>query len=157
MSKIYLICGFIGSGKTTFSKELAQSKSAFRFSIDEWMIPLFGEHMSREDFNTRLGILTELFKRSAEQMIDMDIPVIFDFGFWYKKQRFDLHHWAESINADFELIYLKCSYETCRVRAIDRNQNRLDKSYEMTDEMLKMFWSWFEEPSFDEKATVIKN
>ncbi len=71
--------------KTTFSKELAQSKSAFRFSIDEWMIPLFGEHMAREDFNNRLDILTELFKQSAEQMINLGVPVILDFGFWYKE------------------------------------------------------------------------
>lgn len=157
MTKIYLVCGFIGSGKTTFAKELARSTSAFRFSIDEWMIPLFGEHMTREEFNHRLGILTELFKESTEQMVNLGIPVILDFGFWYKEHRVALHYWAESISADYELVYLKCSYETCRERAIQRNKSRSSKSYEMTDEMLSMFWSWFEEPTEDEKVTIIQS
>ena len=121
------------------------------------MIPLFGEHMAREDFNNRLDLLTELFKQSAEQMINLGVPVILDFGFWYKEQRVALNHWAKSIDADFELVYLKCSYETCRVRAIDRNQNCSDKCYEMTDDMLKMFWSWFEEPGADEQVTIIQS
>ncbi len=40
MTKIYFVCGFIGSGKTTYSKRLAEEHNASRFSIDEWMIPL---------------------------------------------------------------------------------------------------------------------
>lgn len=48
MTRIYFVCGFIGSGKTTYSKAIAEKHGAFRFSIDEWMIPLYGEHMERE-------------------------------------------------------------------------------------------------------------
>ncbi|MFD2175977.1 AAA family ATPase, partial [Veronia pacifica] len=51
MAKVYFVCGFIGSGKTTYSKILADRQGAFRFSIDEWMIPLYGEHMEREVFD----------------------------------------------------------------------------------------------------------
>lgn len=87
MTKIYFVCGFIGSGKTTYSKRLAEEHNAFRFSIDEWMIPLYGEHMDRETFNRRLAVLQGLFKDSATQLFSLDVPVIFDFGFWNKADR----------------------------------------------------------------------
>ncbi|MDP2488483.1 AAA family ATPase [Vibrio splendidus] len=84
MTKIYFVCGFIGSGKTTYSKALAEKHGAFRFSIDEWMIPLYGEHMEREVFDSRLATLQGLFKDSAMQLFSLGVPVIFDFGFWRK-------------------------------------------------------------------------
>lgn len=68
MGKVYFICGFVGSGKTTYSKELADKVGAFRFSIDEWMIPLYGEHMERDAFDHRLATLQSLFKESAHQL-----------------------------------------------------------------------------------------
>lgn len=157
MQKIYLICGFIGSGKTVYSRELADRESAFRFSVDEWMIPLFGEHMSREEFDARLDTLTNLFKAAAEQMIGLKVPVIFDFGFWYKKQRRQMKEWAESIGAEPEFIYLDTPYKVCRTRAFERNKQGNQDSYNMNDEMLQLFWSWFETPDNDEIVTVIKS
>ena len=76
MSKIYFVCGFIGSGKTTYSKQLADKHSAFRFSIDEWMIPLYGEHMERDVFDKRLATLQDLFKESALQLFSLDVSLL---------------------------------------------------------------------------------
>ena len=76
MTKIYFVCGFIGSGKTTYSKALAEKYGAFRFSIDEWMIPLYGEHMEREVFDRRLATLQGLFKDSTMQLFSLGVPVI---------------------------------------------------------------------------------
>lgn len=72
MAQIYFVCGFIGSGKTTYSKALAGKHGAFRFSIDEWMIPLYGEHMEREVFDQRLATLQDLFKESAQQLFSLE-------------------------------------------------------------------------------------
>jgi predicted kinase len=38
---IHLICGSTGSGKTTYSRALADRLGAMRFSIDEWMSAFF--------------------------------------------------------------------------------------------------------------------
>ena len=157
MAKIYFICGFIGSGKTTYAKQLANTHAAFRFSIDEWMIPLFGEHMPRELFDERIDILTELFKSSAIQMMQLNTSVIFDFGFWNQLERTKITQWAQSQGFDFELIYLDSSFEICGQRAYKRNADRLDKAYEMTPEMLQMFWQLFEVPTPHEKVTYVKS
>jgi predicted kinase len=155
MAKIYFICGFIGSGKTTYAKQLAISDPAVRFSIDEWMIPLYGEHMEREVFDTRLQTLMALFKDTAADMLNLGTSVIFDFGFWAINERVEFQQWAESIGVESELIYLDSSFEVCSKRALTRNQNRSDKSYEMTPDMLSMFWSWFEIPSIEEGVTTV--
>lgn len=41
ISQLYLICGFLGADKTTFSKELARETDAQYFNTDEWVAKLF--------------------------------------------------------------------------------------------------------------------
>ncbi|MCA3908390.1 ATP-binding protein [Vibrio vulnificus] len=156
MTKIYFICGFIGSGKTTYSKALAEKQGAFRFSIDEWMIPLYGEHMEREVFDSRLATLQDLFKDSAKQLFSLNVPVVFDFGFWCKTDRDNFTDWASSVGAESEIHYLDVPFDTCKQRAFARNSELNGKSYEMTPEMLELFWSWFEIPASCENVVWVQ-
>jgi predicted kinase len=39
----HMICGSTGAGKTTYAKALANEVGGICFSIDEWMVRLFGE------------------------------------------------------------------------------------------------------------------
>ena len=156
MTKIYFVCGFIGSGKTTYSKQLADKRGAFRFSIDEWMIPLYGEHMEREVFDKRLATLQELFKESAQQLFTLGVPVIFDFGFWRKVDRDKFTNWAEKLGVESEVHYLDVPFDTCKQRAVARNSELHGKSYEMTPEMLELFWSWFEIPAPNEDVVWVE-
>jgi predicted kinase len=39
----HLVCGPIGAGKTTYSQSLIQRLNGVHFSIDEWMVQLFGK------------------------------------------------------------------------------------------------------------------
>lgn len=156
MIKVYFVCGFIGSGKTTYSKELADKHGAFRFSIDEWMIPLYGEHMDREVFDCRLTTLQGLFKESALQLFSLGIPVIFDFGFWSKADRDSFTSWASGIGVESEIHYLDVSFDTCKQRAFARNSELNGKSFEMTPEMLDLFWSWFEVPMSTEPVIWVR-
>jgi len=154
--KIYCICGFVCSGKTTYAKQLAAEQSAFRFSIDEWMIPLYGEHMDRELFDARLGVLQDLFKDAALQLMKIGVSVVFDFGFWKRSHRTSIKQWAERNNLTCELTYIESDFEECRRRATDRNADPNDLSYEMTPEMMSLFWSWFEIPDEEEANTILK-
>lgn len=147
MTKIYFVCGFIGSGKTTYSKQLADKYGAFRFSIDEWMIHLYGEHMEREVFDQRLATLQDLFKESAQQLFTLGVPVIFDFGFWRKVDRENFTNWAEKLGVESEVHYLDVPFDTCKQRAVARNSELHGKSYEMTPEMLELFLVVVRDPS----------
>jgi hypothetical protein len=43
MTTVHLVCGFLGSGKTTFAEALAKREGAIRFSIDELYLRLFAD------------------------------------------------------------------------------------------------------------------
>jgi len=148
VAKVYFICGFVGSGKTTYSKKLSESVPAFRFSIDEWMIPLWGEHMERSVFEARMATLQNLFKDAALQMLNLGVSVLFDFGFWTDADRADIANWAMENNVEYEFHYLDVSFEECSKRALSRSPASDKQVYEMTPEMLELFWSWFEIPDF---------
>lgn len=78
------------------------------------MIPLFGEQMEIELFDHRLKTLMYLFKKSAKQLIEIDVPVIFDTGFWKKEDRVEIINWAESLHSECEIIYINTPVEKCR-------------------------------------------
>ena len=159
MAKIYFICGFIGSGKTTYSKQLATRSHGYRYNLDEWMIPLFGEHMERAVFDARIESLTKLFKRQALMLLELGVPVIFDFGFWSRADRQSIRNWAISQQLDFQFVYLDSDYELCCERAKQRNQTikqgQQQNTFEMTPEMLALFWSQFEVPNDAEREQMI--
>ncbi|GEM81548.1 AAA family ATPase [Vibrio superstes] len=157
MAQLYFISGFIGSGKTTYSKELAEKTNGFRFSIDEWMIPLFGEHMERDVLNQRLRTLESLFQDASSQLVRLGVPVVFDFGYWSRDDRARIVSWASEQGYSCEMHYLDVSFDTCCQRAFERNANTRGKSYEMTPEMLELFWSWFEVPTQDEDVIWVSN
>jgi len=112
--------------------------------------------MEREVFDRRLATLEELFKSSAMQLFSLGVPVIFDFGFWRKTDRSTFMEWASSIGVESEMHYLDVPFEVCKQRATARNSDLDGKSYEMTPEMLDLFWSWFETPTSNENVVWIQ-
>src|SRR2546421_108333 len=50
MATVHLIHGFLGSGKTTFARQLEESLPAIRFTHDEWMSRIYGEDPPVERF-----------------------------------------------------------------------------------------------------------
>ena len=39
---MHLLCGLLGAGKTTYAKQLATDVGGVRFTLDEWMLRLYG-------------------------------------------------------------------------------------------------------------------
>jgi len=108
MSKptLKIIHGFIGSGKTTYSKDLSEKTGSIRLNADEYCEINF----SKEDLETNwndcfsqaissLYILTEYHLKNGES-------VILDFGFWDRKSRDYARNLARQTGADFQHIYL---------------------------------------------------
>ena len=56
MATVHLLCGKVGSGKTTFARRLEQN-GAVRYSVDDWMLRLYGAHMPRQEFDARLEMM----------------------------------------------------------------------------------------------------
>lgn len=85
----HLIIGFIGSGKTTFAKKLEKETGAVRFTKDEWMVRIFGNSFSKDNFqNDKFheydSKMAKLATEMALRCLKAGTSVIIDDGFWYR-------------------------------------------------------------------------
>ena len=150
------MCGLTGSGKTTLAKRLEREENAVRFSVDEWMIDLFGHHMPREVFDERLATLRDLLWSAARRLLELEVNVVLDFGFWKRAERLDFHARARAAGAIPLLYFFDLPLSELRRRLEVRNE-RLEKgTFEVTPEMLDVFSSRFEPPSETEELNLIR-
>ncbi|MCL2446805.1 MAG: ATP-binding protein [Oscillospiraceae bacterium] len=81
MPNITAIIGKIGAGKTTH----AQTLPGVLLSVDDFMLPLFGQECELIRKNRRL--VEDYLIALARQMLEKNIDVVFDWGFWTREDR----------------------------------------------------------------------
>lgn len=118
---VHLVYGYLGSGKTTFSQELAESTGALRLSVDEWYLRLFTTEPTYEQdhqHGTRvLALLNDLWPALVARGVD----VVLDFGFWRRSLRDEVRQRAASLGASTRLYHLDCPDEEALRRCLARN------------------------------------
>lgn len=158
MAKVYLICGKICCGKSTYAEQLRVQKHAVLLSTDEITLALFGQHCGdkHDDYVERTQ--NYLFNKSLE-LIEVGISVILDWGFWMKEERDYARDFFESRNIECEFHYIDISDEIWRARLKKRNSEVLSEatSAYYIDEMLAAkFVSIFEMPTENEIDIIYK-
>ncbi|GAA5502825.1 hypothetical protein Dxin01_02572 [Deinococcus xinjiangensis] len=121
MTTLTLLCGLPASGKTTLAREIEQV-GAIRLSSDDWMVPLYGQHMPREVFDARLSTVRELQWELAAKLLNRGVDVVLDEGFWRQTEREAYRAKAEALGADVRLIYFDVPPEELRRRLTIRNK-----------------------------------
>ncbi|MEE9438160.1 MAG: AAA family ATPase [Saprospiraceae bacterium] len=91
MSKIHIIFGPQGAGKTTYSKKLSEEVKGIHLSIDDWMWKLFGEDLPKP---MNLKWIMERVERCEKQIWSISTQisesgsdVILDLAFTKKAKR----------------------------------------------------------------------
>lgn len=120
MPTIHLMCGFIGFGKTTVAKELAQKISAVRFTHDEIMLERYGRNP--ENFAEKYKIVDDYIRTETEKHISQNHDVILDYGFWTHEKRKEYYTWAKSLTDDVIFHVLKCDIDIAKNRTLKRTQ-----------------------------------
>ena len=151
-----MMCGLTGSGKTTYAKRLEREHSAVRFSVDEWMIDLYGHHMPRAVFGERLRVIKDLLWNVARRLLELEVNVVLDFGFWKRKERLDFQARTEKVGATPLLYFFDSPLPELERRLAARNAVLDAGTYEITQEMLEMFAGWFELPTEAEGLSIIR-
>jgi predicted kinase len=155
MATIHVLCGFIGSGKTTFAKRIEAETGAVRFTMDDWMIPLFGEHMSRDGMNRRMAFFEERFRALAVKFVEHGADVILDFGFWKRPARDDIRRWAASVGAKTRMVHFAATLGECRARVLARTAAGNDGGYSVDGDMFDALVRLYEPPTSDEHFDAI--
>jgi predicted kinase len=154
---VYLIAGFIGSGKTTFSKKLENETGALRFTKDEWMIKVFGNNPKADNFSKFDNLLANLATDIALKCAAHGVDVIIDDGFWFKKQRDAIIKRISNIGANVKGYYLRCPKDILEQRVLERSKQISDNSFIIDRDMFNKYYESFQEPSTDENFILIDN
>lgn len=153
MSKVYIICGKICSGKTTYAKKLCKENNAILLSVDEIMLSLFDQccgEKHHQEYERR--IKKYLFDKSLE-IIEKGFDVVLDWGFWTKEERDATKNFFKSRNIDCQLHYIAVSDEVWEYQLNKRNNEILNnetKAYHLEHSRALYFASMFKAPNDNE-------
>lgn len=145
-SRLIIVCGLPGSGKTTLARRLAEERGAVRMSPDEWMI---SAGIDLWDERARAAI--EEFQGSlAANMLGQGRSVIIEWGTWGRAERDALRTEARELGAGVELRVLDEPLEVLWKRIEARALEATFGARTPTFEDLKAWDASFERPTADE-------
>lgn len=115
-SRLIIVCGLPGSGKTTRSKMLERRFRAIRLCPDDWLDAL-SMNLRREDMR---GKVEALQWKLAQDLLVLGLSVIIEWGTWARSERDTLRLGARALGAAVELHYVSAPVEVL----FDRLQRR---------------------------------
>jgi predicted kinase len=140
---IFLMHGFIGSGKTTKARELEVTTKAIRFTPDEWMLKLYGVNPPEGLFGEYLNRIFQVMENVWITLAKNEVNVILDYGFWTKKSRDEIVAKLEHQCFEYTWVVLDTEIEECRMRNTLRSVST-DKTIEISDETFDWLKQQFE-------------
>lgn len=143
-SRLIIVCGLPGSGKTTHAKMLESRLGAIRFSPDEWMTALSLD-LYDEGRRSQIEALQWKF---AQNLLALGLTVIIEWGTWGRSERDALRLAARALGAAVELHYLPASVDVL----FDRIQRRGMESPPIGREQLLQWIELFQAPTSEEMS-----
>ena len=86
MAKVFILCGKICSGKSTYSQKLRKDKKAVILSVDDITLTLLGQN-GGNTLDVYVEKLEQYFFQKSVEIVETGINVILDWGFWTKAER----------------------------------------------------------------------
>ena len=152
----YVICGFIGAGKTTFARKLEHETGAIRITKDEWMIKIFGSKITTDaNFERYDKLVTELATDIAFKILKSGNDVILDEGFWVKSQRDEIKKNILQAGAKPIIYYVESSIALMKERVINRSKNPPIDSFEINEDMFDNYLKYWEPPTREEDVFIV--
>ena len=151
---LYIVQGFIAAGKSTFSKKLKIDTNSIHINPDEWVSKLYKEDEYMSNWNECFDATVNKLWIDTEEYLKDGKSVIFDMGFWKRKDRDYARNVANKCNAKCVHYYLFVPDEILKKRIIS---TRPEKWAKIHIENFNKNKSMFEKPSSDEEIIKINN
>jgi predicted kinase len=143
-SRLIIICGLPGAGKTTLAKTFEAQHGAIRMCPDEWMESLDINHWDEAKRSK-----VESFQWSlTKQLLQLGLTVIIEWGTWGRSERDALRLGAKSLGAAVELHYVSAPLD----ELFERIHRRGMEDPPVTREQLEQWSRLFEVPTAEEMS-----
>lgn len=154
-SRVVLMCGLAGSGKTTYSKQL-ELQGYVRLSIDEevWKRMKAGTLTPESDIRLVSMSIEEDLRARLVDLVRQRRDVVVDFSFWARISRDDYRRIVAENGGETELVYLRVPPDVIRERVGKREGNEAN-SVIVDPGTLDRYITNFEIPDEDENPIVI--
>jgi predicted kinase len=153
---VYLICGFIGSGKTTFARKLEKETGAIRITKDEWMVRMFGNKPPDDKFEEYDEKICNISRDLAFTLVKKGVDVIIDEGFWAREQRDEMKKRSQKSGAQAVLYYVRAPMEKMKTRVLERSKNPPQDSFEISEKMFDYYTQYWKPPTEDEGFIIVE-
>lgn len=150
---IYLMCGFLGAGKTTYSKKLAQNTGAYHLNPDEICMQKYTPEEYENNWEVCFAQTLEYLWQEIAAYIKQNKDVIFDVGFWTKSSREQAVNKIKQLGGKPIIYYIYAPDYVLKQRLTTRTGKIAEQNILQFDIIKKSF----EEPSQDEVFVTIKN
>ncbi len=159
MATLHLISGLPCSGKTTYALGLRADRDAALFSLDRWLITLFGRYeiasVGHQEHTRRVLACRELIWESASQLLARAVDVILDDGFFLREHRVQHIGLAASAGAGSKIHYVSAPIEVIRRRLDARNAHLPRFNFFIDPATLVGFEGLFQAPTSDEGVEIV--
>ncbi len=152
MARVYLICGKIGCGKSTYAKRLREERGGVILSVDEIMLAVFGLYAGERHDEYAAKVRGYLLEKSLE-LVGAGVSVILDWGFWTRAGRDAAKEFYKSRDVECENHYLDVHDDVWRARIDERNRAVAagkTTAYLVDDALAGKFAAIFEPPAREE-------
>ena len=158
MATAHLISGLPCSGKTTYSMSLRAGVHGVLFSLDRWLITLFGSYsiadVGHDEHVRRVLACRELMWSVASDFLERGVDVILDDGLFLREHRMRCVERLTRAGAKATIHYLDTPLPVLKARLDARNANLPAFNFRIASDTLEGFLKLFEVPSADEGAEL---
>ena len=137
----YLICGFLGAGKTAYAQKLAKETGTIHLNPDEWCIKLFSKEEYEQNWNKCFSETIDYLWKKAEEYAKNGKSVIFDMGFWTKLSRDEATQRAKDFGFNPVIHFLNVPDKILKQRISARKGKIAEYNLKHFDELKKQFES----------------
>ena len=156
MATIHLMVGFMGFGKTTIAKSLAENIPAVCLTHDDYMVALYGRNLPEAEFRENYKLVDNMLWDIARQIIRCQTDVIMDYGFWSKEKRAEAYKKAFEITPKVVFHNVLCDMQTAKKRLLNRSATDLT-TLDIDENCFNMLSKQFEPMDASEGYPIINH
>jgi len=154
---LHMVCGKIGAGKSTLTRQLAEAPATVLISEDTWLAALYpGEIHELPDYVRRAGRLKKAMAEHVVALLGAGVSVVLDFPANTVASRQWMRGIFEAAGTAHALHFLDVPDEVCKARLRARNASGTHP-FETTDAQFDLIGSHFAVPSPEEGFDVVRH